>query len=171
MSKGGNLLSETTAVFKVREAYPHWHRGRNQGTLPSSPTPWPNHPQVPGLNLTYVGQSPLFLKRKMSAAVQTWQGFFLEAEGQLSMNLVRVAGHFNPGWIKEKTGTVEGLPQGLSSKESLQCRRHRFHPWIRKISWRREWQPTPVFLPGKSQGQRSLTGYSPWGGKETRHSY
>ena len=118
MSKGGNLLSETTAVFEVREAYPHWHRGRNQGTLPSSRTPCPNHPQVPGLNLTYVGQSSLFLKRKMSAAVQTWQGFFLEAEGQLSMNLARVAGHFSPGWIKEKTGTVEGLPQRLSSKES-----------------------------------------------------
>ena len=36
---------------------------------------------------------------------------------------------------------------------------------VRKISWRRKWQPTPVFLPGKSHGQRSL-GYSPWGHKE-----
>ena len=32
--------------------------------------------------------------------------------------------------------------------------------------WRREWQPTPVFLPGKSHGQRSLAGYSPWDCKE-----
>jgi len=32
--------------------------------------------------------------------------------------------------------------------------------------WRRKWQPTPVFLPGKSHGWRSMTGYSPWGGKE-----
>ena len=47
-----------------------------------------------------------------------------------------------------------------------QCRRHRFNLWIRKILWRREWQPTPVFLPGESQGQRSLAGYSPWGCKE-----
>ena len=35
--------------------------------------------------------------------------------------------------------------------------------WVGKIPQRRAWQPTPVFLPGKSQGQRSLAGYSPWG--------
>ena len=40
-------------------------------------------------------------------------------------------------------------------------------PWDRKISWRRKWQPTPVFLPGKSHGQRSLAGYSPQGHKES----
>ena len=39
-------------------------------------------------------------------------------------------------------------------------------PWRRKIPWRRKWQLTPVFLPGKSHGQRSLTGYSPWVAKE-----
>ena len=38
--------------------------------------------------------------------------------------------------------------------------------WIGKIPWRRAWQPTPVFLPGESHGQRSLAGYSPWGHKE-----
>ena len=36
-----------------------------------------------------------------------------------------------------------------------------------KFPWRRKWQPTPVFLPGKSYGQRSLVGYSPWGCKES----
>ena len=36
------------------------------------------------------------------------------------------------------------------------------NPWIGKIPWRRKWQPTPVFLPGESHGQRSLVGYSPW---------
>ena len=41
-----------------------------------------------------------------------------------------------------------------------------FDPWVRKIPWRRKWQPTPVLLPGKSHGQRSLVGYSPWGRKE-----
>ena len=41
------------------------------------------------------------------------------------------------------------------------CKRHGFSPWVRKIPWRREWQPTPVFLPGKSQGQKSLMGHSP----------
>ena len=43
--------------------------------------------------------------------------------------------------------------------------RYRFDPWVGKIPWRRKWQPTPVFLPGKSQGQRSLMGHSPWGFK------
>ena len=42
-----------------------------------------------------------------------------------------------------------------------------FHPWVRKMPWRRKWQPTPVFLPGKSHEQKSLAGYSPWGCKES----
>ena len=54
------------------------------------------------------------------------------------------------------------------SRIRLQCRRRRrleFDPWARKIHWRRKWQPTPVFLPGKSHGQSSLAGYSLWGPK------
>ena len=47
-----------------------------------------------------------------------------------------------------------------------QCGRPRFDPWVGKIPWRRKWQPTPVLLPGKSHGGRSLVGYSPWGHKE-----
>ena len=69
--------------------------------------------------------------------------------------------------------TQEGglLTRGwLSGKESnCQCRRCgklRFSPWVGKIPWRRAWQPTPVLLPGKSHGQRSLAGYSSWGCKE-----
>ena len=42
-----------------------------------------------------------------------------------------------------------------------------FESWVRKIPWKRAWQPTPVFLPGKSHGQRSLVGYSPWGCQES----
>ena len=48
----------------------------------------------------------------------------------------------------------------------LQLKRPRFDPWVRTIPWRREWLPTPVFLPGEFHGQRSLTGYSPWDHKE-----
>ena len=44
--------------------------------------------------------------------------------------------------------------------------RYHFHSWIGKIPWRRKWQPTPVFLPEKSLGQKSLVGYSLWGLKE-----
>ena len=54
-------------------------------------------------------------------------------------------------------------------KNKCQCwrpKRHWFDCWVRNIPWRRKWQPTPVFLPGKSYGQRSLAGYSPWGCKE-----
>ena len=43
-----------------------------------------------------------------------------------------------------------------------------FIPWVRKIPWRRELQPNPVFLPGKSHGQRSLEDYSPWDHKESK---
>ena len=63
------------------------------------------------------------------------------------------------------------LPTWCTGKEpACQCRRHKrlgFDPWVRKIPWRRKWQPTPVFLPGKSHGQRSLEGYIPWGHKES----
>ena len=46
------------------------------------------------------------------------------------------------------------------------CKRPGFDSWVGEIPWRREWQLTPVFLPGKSQGQRSPVGYSPGGHKE-----
>ena len=49
----------------------------------------------------------------------------------------------------------------------LQCGRPRFSPLVGKISWRRKWQSTPVLLPGKSHGQRSLVGYRPQGSKES----
>ena len=61
-----------------------------------------------------------------------------------------------------------GLPRWLSGKESVsQSSRHRFNPWVRKIPWRRKWQPTLAFLPGKSHGWRSLAWCSPWGHKES----
>ena len=46
-----------------------------------------------------------------------------------------------------------------------------FDPWVKKMPWRRKWQPTPVFLPGKSHGQKSLAGYSPWVSKESDMTY
>ena len=50
----------------------------------------------------------------------------------------------------------------IRSRIQLQCRRPRFDPWVGKIPWKRKWQSTPVFLPGKSHGQRSLSGDGPW---------
>ena len=60
---------------------------------------------------------------------------------------------------------------GCTSDKESTCqyrrrRRHGFHPWVRKIPWRRAWHPIPVFLPGESHGQRSLAGCSPWGRKD-----
>ena len=61
-----------------------------------------------------------------------------------------------------------GLPWRLNGKEpTCQWRRCGFNPWVQKILWRRKWEPPPVFFPGKSFGQRSLAGYSPWGCKES----
>ena len=60
---------------------------------------------------------------------------------------------------------VKNLP--VNARNIMKCR---FNPWVRKILWRRAWQPTPVFLPGESQGQRSLAGYSPRG-RRVGHDY
>ena len=54
--------------------------------------------------------------------------------------------------------------------QTVKCLQHErpgFNPWVGKIPWRRKWQSTPVLLSGKSRGQRSLVGYSPWGRKES----
>jgi len=68
-------------------------------------------------------------------------------------------------WMKE--------PDGLQSVGSLRVR----HDWATSLSlftfmhWRRKWQPTPVFLPGKSHKQRNLGAYNPWGLKRVRHNW
>ena len=74
------------------------------------------------------------------------------------------------------TKEVRRLYWCLRSKEfpynivdRLKCRRHMFHPWVRKRSCRAKWQSTPVLLPRKSHGQKSLAGYSPWDRKRVKH--
>ena len=63
------------------------------------------------------------------------------------------------------------FPGGLAVKNPPAKQETRVWSWVRKIPWRRKWQPTPVFLPGKFHGQR-LTGYSPWGHKsQTQFSH
>ena len=61
--------------------------------------------------------------------------------------------------------------QWLSAIESTCCCRRRkgcgFDPWVGSVPWRRKWQPTPGFLPGKSHAQRSLVGYSSWSLEES----
>ena len=64
-----------------------------------------------------------------------------------------------PGFEPKKYGDM-GFLGGTSSKEpACQWRKHKrcgFDPWVRKIPWRRRWQPAPVFLPGNSHGERNL---------------
>ena len=75
-------------------------------------------------------------------------------------------------WEFDRVALRWGFSGGASGQESA-CQRRSLKrcgsglPWVGKIFWRRAWQPTPVFLPGESHGQRSLTGYSPWGHKES----
>ena len=74
-------------------------------------------------------------------------------------------------FIRELVSSWLGFPGGSVVKKkkysACQCKRCGFDPWVRNIPWSRKWQPTPVFLPGKMHGQRSLEGYSPWGCQES----
>ena len=80
-------------------------------------------------------------------------------------------------WRRTESDTTEAMQQqqqqqgGASGKEpACQCKRYErygFNPWVGKIPWRRAWQPTPVFLPRETHGQRRLVGYSLWGRKES----
>ena len=73
-------------------------------------------------------------------------------------------------FLETSTSYTWGFPGSIGDKESIfQFRSHKklgFDPWVRKIPWRRAWQPTPVFLPGESHGQRSLAGSGPLDHKE-----
>ena len=116
-------------------------------------------------------EDPLEKGMATHSSILAWRIPWTEEPGRLqSMGLQRV----RHNWV---TNTfyfhihIYGFPRWLSGKESAcKCkshRRHRFDPTVWTIFWRRAWQWTPVFLPGKSHGQRSLSGYSPWGRKES----
>ena len=83
------------------------------------------------------------------------------------MSLIRGTGVTKETEAELSRLVATSLPRWLSGKKPTchcrRCRRHGFHPWVGKVLWRKAWQPTPVFLLGKSHGQRSLAGYSPWG--------
>ena len=78
------------------------------------------------------------------------------------------SGHeFKPELLNDLDGVKAYLGGSDGKEPACRHRRPRFDPWVRKILWRRQWQPTPVFLPGESHGQRILAGYNPWGRKES----
>ena len=76
-------------------------------------------------------------------------------------------------FVPQRTfGKVAQMVKNLPAMMEIQVQ-----PWVERLLWRREWLPTPVFLPGESHGQKSLAGYSPWNRKEqdttemTQHSW
>ena len=77
---------------------------------------------------------------------------------------------FTPGTPYPKPSKLSGqlfAPLKLSCLASSVDKAGGFDPWVRKISLRREWPPTGIFLPGESHGQRSLAGYNPWSCKKS----
>ena len=82
----------------------------------------------------------------------------------ISLVLVTPGHRFNPCDLHYKFFWASLVAHMV--KNLLAMQETRFDPWVGKILWRRDWLPTPVFLPGEFHGQRSLVGYSPWGGKE-----
>ena len=70
--------------------------------------------------------------------------------------------------LSDFTFTIPGGADGNEPAcQSSKLKSPGLDPWVRKIPWRRKWQPNPVFLPGEPHGQRSLVRYSPWGCKES----
>ena len=107
-------------------------------------------------------EDPLEKEMATYSSILAWKISWTEESGGLqsmgSQSWARLSNkHLTSGW-------------GSGKEPACRCRRHRrrrFSPWVRKIPWRRKWQPTPAFLPGESHGQRSLVGYSPQGRRES----
>ena len=73
---------------------------------------------------------------------------------------------FSTHVILHSSGNLKDVTIGLFVKRLPTIGKPGFNLWVGKIPWRRKWKPTPVFLPGKFNGWRSLLGYNPWGCKE-----
>ena len=93
--------------------------------------------------------------RVLLSSERTWKDFIIRGS-MLNSQFICIS--VSLLWDSLVTQTVKNL---TALQET------RFDSWVRKILWRREWLPTPVFLPGELYGQRSLGSYSPWGHKES----
>ena len=129
--------------------------------------------QIPDTCVQSLGWEDL-LEEEMAihSSILAWRIPWTEEPAELqSMGSQRVGNDRADFFLSLCLGYVLGLPRWLRGKESTcQCKRHRrlgSDPWVGKIPWKRKWQPSPMFLPGESHGQRNLLGYSPWGHKES----
>ena len=116
----------------------------------------------PHLNVESLKKLKEYLARRYREQVSGCRGRGLG----VAQTWVKWAKRYNLHVIKAVMG-ASLVVRGSESTCNAGNRRFGFHPWVWKIPWRRIWQPTPVFLPGKFHGQRSLEGYSPWGCKES----
>ena len=80
--------------------------------------------------------------------------------GLSSTSLWSFMGAFQVALVVKNPPTMQLVVKNLPTMQE-------FNPWVEKIPWSRKWQPAPVFLPGKSHGQRTLPGYSPLDQKES----
>ena len=134
------------------------------------------HADSPGKN-TGVGCYVLFqgiFPTQRSNPVSHITGVFFTVWGTREAQILKWAAYAFSTDLSS-SGIEPGSPalqvNSLPAKESAyQYRRHGFDSWVWKILSRRKRQLTPVFLPGKFYGQKSLAGYSPWSGKKARHS-
>ena len=120
------------------------------------PYPWPDGPLLAIMSLLFDMLSRLVI-------------IFLPWSKRASFNFMAA------GTICSDFGAQQNTHLGLSwwlsgKKLACQCRRQKcgFNPWVRKISWRRSRQPTPVFLPGKSHGQKEIRGLKSMGSQKSQ---
>ena len=141
---------------------------------PGPPVPWGPGPAPPALTLLPTAPSPS--ARDGVGLACPWDDRPLSAPpscpraSSLSLTLQGCGAQLTSPLGLLAPASLSDAPVLLASPLALQLRRHRrpgLNPWVGKTPWRREWQPTPVSLPGESCGQRILAGYSPWSCKES----
>ena len=120
------------------------------------------------IRLTRLGCLSCWKHKKRGAKLELWKTVFFNVgpteERCLSFRKIRLGlKEAVDSTVLSSLDELFGLPGRHGGKEFTcqcrRCRRCRFDPWVGKIPWRRKWQPTPAFLPGKSHGQWSLVGY------------
>ena len=122
---------------------------------------------------SWIGGYMKYLNQIIIVYCETWDQYFSSFR-PLSKTTANNLHHLSQLWMRKLRSfptTSLGFPGGSVVKNTVACqyRRPRFNPCVRKIPWRMKWQPTPVFLPGKSHGQQRLASYSPWGNKRIGH--
>ena len=135
----GESLEKTLMLGKTEGRRQRW-----EDEMVGSLTQWNELEQIPG----------------------TWVEQISEGQGRLACcGLWSCKESDMTEWLNWTEQKEWGIPGGMSDKEpDCQFRRHKrrgFNPWVRRSPWRWAWQSTPVIMPGESQEERSLAGYSP----------